>query len=238
MIKKAIWIGLTLSLIGFVSASRARADEWNKKTVLTFSQPFEIPGKVLPAGKYMFKLADSTTDRHIVQVFTADGKRLLATVMAIPDVRLESTDKTVIKFSEVPAGSPEAIRAWFYPGNTIGQEFVYSKSRAAQLAKASKTAVPAMAADATTAAQLKKVQIVAITPEEKETPVAEAIQTAPVARTAETSGVQQTGLSARNTTELPKTASALPLIGFLALGSLVVGFGVMAYRKRVVTSAV
>ena len=42
----------------------ARADEYDKKTILTFSGPFQIPGKTLPAGSYVFKLAD-TNDRHI-----------------------------------------------------------------------------------------------------------------------------------------------------------------------------
>jgi hypothetical protein len=72
MIKKAIWIGSALSLLGLVSASSVRADEWNKKTVLTFTQPFEIPGKVLPAGTYTFELADTMADRHIVRIFNAD----------------------------------------------------------------------------------------------------------------------------------------------------------------------
>src|SRR5205814_9043576 len=125
MVKKAIWIGLTLSLLGFVSSSDVRADEPDKKTVLTFRQPVEIPGHVLPAGTYAFRVADSMSDRHIVQIFNADESQIIATVMAVPDTRLTSTDKTVIKFGEVPAGSPEAIRAWFYPGNTVGEAFVY-----------------------------------------------------------------------------------------------------------------
>ena len=78
------------------------------------------------------------TDRHIVQIFTADESQVLATLMAIPDYRLTSTDQTVIKFGEVERGAPEAIRAWFYPGNTVGQEFVYPKSRAMELATIAK----------------------------------------------------------------------------------------------------
>ena len=83
MIRKAFWIGLTLLLLGFVSASNARGDEWNQKTVLTFTRPVEIPGHVLPAGTYTFKLADSTIDRHIMQIFNADESEIVATVMTI-----------------------------------------------------------------------------------------------------------------------------------------------------------
>src|SRR5206468_7890456 len=133
MMKKVIWVGLSLSLLVFVSASALKADEWDKLTYLTFSQPVEIPGHVLPAGMYTFQLADSLSDRHIVQVFNGKRGRIIATVMTIPKYRLTATDKNVVTFYEVPRGSPPAIRAWFYPGRTIGDEFVYPKERAAQL---------------------------------------------------------------------------------------------------------
>jgi hypothetical protein len=244
MIKKTVWIGLMLSLLGFLSAA-VEADEWDKKTVLTFSQPVEIPGRVLPAGTYTFKLADSMSDRHIVQIFTADGTKIIATLMAISDYRLTPTDKTVITFDEVPGGSPEAIRAWFYPGNTIGQEFVYPKSRAMQLAKAAKAVVPAVAVDVEDLNALKTAPIVAITPDATETPVSAAIQTTPVtsASTAAnsssavtgTTGVTQNGPGDR---QLPKTASTWPLVGLLGLAAIGLACGLMAFGKRVTTSAV
>jgi len=234
-------MGLTVSLIGFVAASSARADEWDKKTVLTFSQAVEIPDHVLPAGTYMFKLADTTGDRHIVQIFNADGTQIIATVMAISDYRLTSTDQTVIKFDEVPAGSPEAIRAWFYPGNNVGQEFVYPKSRAAQLAKASKAVVPALAVDVAGVDDLKTVPLVAVTPDETETTVSAAIQTTPngALPLAGTSGVQPTRASTRrDARRLPHTASMLPLIVFVGLGSLGAAFGLMIFGRRASSSAV
>lgn len=239
MIKKAIWIGVMLSVVGLVSASNAVADEWDKKSILTFSQPFEIPGKVLPAGTYTFELADTFADRHIVRIFNKDRTEVLATVMTIPDYRLTPTNETVIKFGEVPAGQPEVIRAWFYPGNTLGQEFVYPKARAAQLARASKAEVPAFADDVAGADALKTAPIVAFTPDARETTVATAIQTrasspAPAARA---TGVQQTGQDARNTRQLPQTASALPLVALLGLVSIGVAFGLMVFGKRSTESA-
>src|ERR1700675_3613311 len=99
---KTAAIALAMTVLGFASAGSARADDYNKETILTFSQPFEIPGMALPAGIYMFKLADSLADRHLVQIFNEDGTKLLATVMTIPDYRLTSTNQTVIKFNEVP----------------------------------------------------------------------------------------------------------------------------------------
>ena len=122
-------------------APAAIADDWNRKTVVTFSGPVEIPGvhltgwSVLPAGTYVFKILDSQSDRHIVQIFSKDETKVLATILAIPNYRLQATDKTVITFRERPSGEPEALRAWFYPGRNWGEEFVYPKAKAIALAR-------------------------------------------------------------------------------------------------------
>ena len=92
-------------------------------------------GKVLPAGAYVFKLLDSASNRNIVQIFDKDERHLYATILAIPDYRLKPTDKTVINFEELPSNSPEAIKAWFYPGDEYGQQFVYPHKRAVEIAK-------------------------------------------------------------------------------------------------------
>ena len=120
----------------------AMGDDWNRKTVMTFSGPVEIPGVhltgwgILPAGTYVFKILDSHSDRHIVQIFNKDETAIYDTILAIPNYRLKATDTTVITFSERPAGEPEALRAWFYPGRNWGEEFVYPKARAMEIAKA------------------------------------------------------------------------------------------------------
>jgi len=248
---KIVAAAFTITVLGLGSAGSARADEFNKLTILTFSQPVEIPGHVLPAGTYRFQLADTTGDRHIVQVFNADGSKIIASVMTISDYRLKATDQTVIRFNEVPRGAPEAIRAWFYPGNNVGQEFVYPKPRAMQLAKASKAVVPALAVDVTDDAELKTAPIVAVTPDAEEVPVTAVIQTSPPgervvssatvpadsSRSAGTRSVVQTDQSARNAGQLPKTASELPLIALLGLASLAVAFGLL-FGTRATGSAV
>jgi len=212
-IVKTVLIVAALSILGAMSSSSVRADEYNKKTVMTFSQPIEIPGQILPAGTYTFKLLDSLSDRHIVQVFNADGSQLITTVLAINDYRLHPTGRTVVKFVERPGDEPEALKAWFYPGDNFGQEFVYPKPRAIQLALAEKEPIPALQAETS---DLNTAQIVAVTPEEKEVPVTEAIQTtAPVAET-----TAPAPAPAVETAELPKTASAVPLIALLGLASL------------------
>jgi hypothetical protein len=97
----------------FVAA--AKADAWNKKTIVTFSDSVEIPGQILPAGTYVFELVNSVSDRHIVQIWNGDETQLLATILAIPNYRLDTRDRTIFEFDERPGDSPMALHSWFYP---------------------------------------------------------------------------------------------------------------------------
>ena len=138
---KAVTTICFTALMSAVLIPSASGGDWNRKTKITFSGPVEIPGVhltgwgVLPAGTYVFKILDSQSDRHIVQIFNQDETIIYATILAIPNYRLKATDKTVMTFSERPAGEPEALRAWFYPGRNWGEEFVYPKAKAMELAK-------------------------------------------------------------------------------------------------------
>ena len=183
----AMWLCLVM-----LAVLVARADEYNKKTVVTFNGPVEIPGKVLPAGTYVFKLFDSDSDRTIVQIWNKDETQLIATVLAIPDYRLTPADNPIITFEERAQGSPPAIRAWFYPGDNYGFEFVYPKTRATELATANRKNVPAMAdsmsahvsksANSKTSSgvvALKQTRVTAMTPDKNEVEANQAIQTKP-----------------------------------------------------------
>ena len=208
-----------------MSAGAAFAQQgWDKRTMVTFDLPVEIPGidaQVLPAGTYVFRLADSPGERHIVQIYNRDETHLYANILAIPNYRLRPTDKTVMTFSERKAGEPQAIRAWFYPGDNSGQEFVYPKNRAVELAKATNLPVlyipeeiaPNIVAPAATPAAppiiaLREAPVVAVTPTGQDVAVAEVVVPPPV----QTASVV-----------LPKTASALPLVALMGLFCLLVG---------------
>lgn len=119
-----------MALIGF-SIKTAKADEWDKETTLKFSEPVQVPGKVLQPGKYVFRLADSPSNRNIVQIFSVDDsgrQNFVATIQTIPDFLLQTPDKPIVQFEERHIGDPEAIKSWFYPGDNYGWEFVYPKS--------------------------------------------------------------------------------------------------------------
>jgi hypothetical protein len=234
-----------IALISAVFTRTAKADEWNNKTVMTFSGPVEIPGVhqkgwgVLPAGTYVFKLLDSNSDRHIVQIFSADEKTVIATILAIPNYRLRATDKTVISFSERPAGEPEALRAWFYPGKNWGDEFVYPKARAMEIAKTANVPVlymeavipvevvePIKSADAPVVVQLKQAPIKAVQPTGEQVELA-AVVTAPPAEVP----VATTPTPVADA--LPATGSTLPLIGLMGLISLCGVFFLRPIAKRI-----
>jgi len=218
----------------------AKADDWNRKTTVTFSGPVEIPGvhltgwAILPAGTYVFKILDSQSDRHIVQIFNKDESTIYATILAIPNYRLKATDKTVMTFRERPAGEPQALRAWFYPGRNWGEEFVYPKARAIVLAKETKVPVlftaveipaeiaePIKSADAPVVVELKRAPIMAIQPTGEEVQLAEVVTAPPAAAGAEMAP-----------TKLPGTASTLPLFGLLGLAALGGAFAARTAARR------
>jgi len=120
----------------------AMADQWNKRTILTVNEPIQVPGKVLQPGKYVMRLMDSPSNRHIVQIFNEREDQLQTTVLAIPNYRLQPTGQTEFQWWETPAGQPRAMRAWFYPGDNFGQEFAYPKNEAVRIAATTDVHVP------------------------------------------------------------------------------------------------
>lgn len=131
-----------LGLLGTSFVPKAHADAWDKMTIVTVNEPIIAGNKVLDPGTYVWKLMESPADRHIVQIFDKDQRHLEATILAIPNYRLEPTAHTQFAFWETPPGVPKAVRAWFYPGDNFGQEFVYPKKLVAQLASAAPVPVP------------------------------------------------------------------------------------------------
>jgi hypothetical protein len=217
---------LSVAVLCLLAIPSASADDWNRKTVITFSGPVEVPGvgaQTLPAGTYVFKIFDSQSDRHIVQISNQDETHVFTTILAIPNYRLKTTDKPVISFRERAAGQPEALKAWFYPGRQWGEEFVYAKSRAVELAK--ETNEPVLATPIELAAApieaLKTAPIEAVDPKGEPIELAQVVEAPPAA--AEPATVAENSL--------PKTASSLPLVGLMGLVALVAGLLMLISRR-------
>jgi len=206
--KSKIAVFCLVALAALFVSSNAKADTWNKATKVTFPEPVEVSGTVLQPGAYWFQLMDSPSNRHIVQIWNADRTGLITTILAIPNYRLRPTGDTIVKFDERPTGTPEAVKAWFYPGDNFGQEFVYPKARATQLAQNVNQPVLSVRDDQATAPApvLEQTPVKAVEPSGEEVEIAEVVETvaAPEA--------------------LPTTASPLPLLGLLGLLAVGAGF--------------
>jgi hypothetical protein len=202
----------------------AQADQWNKKTVLTIDQPMQVYDTYLEPGQYVFKLLDSQSDRHIVQIFNADQTHLITTILAIPDYRVQVTGKSRFTMWETPAGYVAALKEWYYPGDNFGQEFRYPKSlRQIEIAQTIVTTpAPVQQVETATATQEQ-----AQAEQQQETVIAQNTPPPPPPAVAEEPApAPETPAPA----VLPKTASAYPLIGFI--GVLLLGLGGLLRQTR------
>jgi hypothetical protein len=204
-----------VGLIGTSFVPKAHADAWDKKTIVTVNEPIIAGNKVLSPGTYVWKLLDSQSDRHIVQIYDRDQQHLEQTILAIPNYQLQPSGKSQFSFWETPAGVPKAVRAWFYPGDNFGQEFAYPKRLVAQLASAAPVPVPASYREPEPAP--------APGPEAKPEPAPEpkpAPEPAPAPQPAPAAQAQATPAPAAPPAALPHTASFSPLVGLLGVASL------------------
>src|SRR3954466_14825048 len=138
-IRKAALACMTVAMVGLSLNATAQTGPRNQDTFFTFSQPVELPNKTLPAGTYFFQLMDSESNRHIVKVMSQDRKELYATLMAIPFYSNDRpSDDPQVRFMETPASASasngtaagtNAIKIWFYPGNSVGHEFIYPRAQ-------------------------------------------------------------------------------------------------------------
>src|SRR5215469_13054039 len=205
---------LAASIVAPAWARQSGLQNVSKKTTVTITRPMEIPGQVLQPGTYVFKVMDIVGTRNIMQVTNAEQTKVFATIIAVPNYRIAPTDNSVVQYKEEAAGKPNALRAWFYASEKAGLEFVYPKTRAVELAEATHEFVPAEAVEAKPE-ELRSVPLMAITPEGKEEPIAQAFE-----QKAEAKEVAET---------LPKTASPVPLIALMGGAFVLVGFGLRMF---------
>jgi LPXTG-motif cell wall-anchored protein len=239
----AVAAAFCLILIASLATAPANAQNGDRKTVVTFSEPVEIPGgTVLPAGTYFFKLLNQDSGRWVVQIFDKNQTHTYATLITIQDFRYHPTDKPVMTFAERPDGAPPAIKEWFFPGEQFGRQFVYGKNRALQLAKqvnepvlsmtgdtAASITAPDQTASETQTAEFVKTPITAYSATGEEVAPATVVQAQ-----AETPAAAPVTTPAPATTDLPlpKTASSDPAIGLIGLVAMIAAVGLAARRRR------
>lgn len=234
MNKFRIATSLFAAAMAFVALTpKASADQWDKRTVITIDAPMEVPGVVLEPGTYVFKLVDSQSDRNIVTITNERGDHTYATILATNNYRIRPTGKSVFSFWETPAGSPQALRAWFYPGDNFGQEFRYPKTRATEITQTAHEEVPAAEPAPVVAEAPAPQPEPAVVAEATPPPPAPEPVAAPVAPEPEPVAVVAENTNTTTAT-IPQTASNLPLLalmGFLSVGAAL-GLSVFAKRQR------
>jgi hypothetical protein len=251
---RSIVLAAFAGCIGVALLPSLQADTWDKTTILTVSEPLQVPSCCTPGhtvtlqpGEYVLKLVDSALNRHIVRIFDKDQQHVITTILAIPNLRLQPTGKTVFQFWEVPAGQPRALRAWFYPGDNFGQEFAYPKQTAAQIAAFVKTPVPAIEVETSAEEDLKTVPLVVVDesgkttelaqtlPERTPDPVPQPVVSEPTVQVAavqpQTADRPVEAETPAPVQTLPHTASVLPLLGLAGLVSLAL-FAALGFSSR------
>lgn len=219
---------LCVSLACTAIAPLVRADAWDRRTVVTFHQSVEIPRVVLGPGTYVVKLVDSLSNRNIVQFLNERENHVFATVLAIPDYEPNFTpDHSVFTFEERAANAPQALKTWFYRGDNYGEEFVYPKSETPSPVPQPTNLTPRPASAEPPRSEVKPASPSPVIAQNT-APAAPAPQ-APV----EIAQAQPAPSPAHSepAKELPKTASALPLIALLGLLSTTCGVGLRVLGK-------
>ena len=230
-IRKVAFACMTAAMV--TMSVNAGAQTRNQDTFFTFSQAVELPKTTLPAGTYFFQLMDSDSNRHIVKVMSQDRKQLHATLMAIPYYSNRPPDDPQVRFLETPAANgvaaSNAIKIWFYPGNSIGHEFIWPRDKAMQLAKATGQPVlttkteeessELMRVDSTGAEAAVAAEASATETQPAPEPQREqigALATPP----AEPAPTPEPRVAPAPRSDLPETAGVLPLLALMGLGSL------------------
>jgi hypothetical protein len=139
----SLWrLGALAGVMLCIGTLASRADDYDKKTIVTISERTEVPGIILEPGTYVIKLLNSSSNRHIAEIMNEKMDHLYALTFTVAAEKIQRTGKTVLTFYEGSNNRPPALRKWFWPGDTIGQEFIYPKDQAARISAATKERVP------------------------------------------------------------------------------------------------
>jgi hypothetical protein len=264
--------GLACAVAVFVClvAAPVSAQPLDKRTLFTFSGPVTLPGVTLPAGQYLFRLADPNSSSKVVQVLNADGTKPYGLFFTIPAERLEPASSPEVHFMETASGTPAAIRTWWYPGERRGYEFIFPKEQARRLAMGASQPVLTTDAQTTTTEQTNTADLSRVGSSGQETDVSASAAPSPAApsgttqegtiassslsiaspsipvigsapasvQTTATGGAvspsnsTKTGSARAARTQLPRTASQLPLVALVGTLSLLSAASLRFWRTR------
>ncbi len=209
--RKGVRFACAVALVAGMSVATAFAQTPDRRTLFTFSGPVAMPGVTLPAGQYLFRLADPTTSGKVVQVLSADGTKPYGMFFSFPAERLEAASQPEVRFMETATGMPAAIKTWWYPGERTGYEFIYPKDQARKLAQGATQPVLTTQAQTTTTEQTNTADLARVSSTGQDTNVN--ADSKPTAATP--SGTTQEGTVASSSISIPNpsTAGVVPIGG-------------------------
>jgi hypothetical protein len=244
----------TAAFLTAATTASAQDSNINQRTYLTFSGPVQMPGVTLPAGKYVFRLAD-TALHNVLQVFDGEEKHIMGQWFFVPanrttEEQAQANGKPVVMFREMPEGVTPAIHYFFYPTDLTGKEFIYPKDQALKIAAATHESVLATDTDVSKGGAAHVFRVEPNGTESTASSTASLNSQADVNNSPASGppsystapnnnrGSQATGTSGQNapprqqaSATLPKTGSPLPVIGLLGLLALAAGFGLRLARN-------
>lgn len=248
-------LACAVAVFGCLTAATASAQPVDKRTLFTFSGPVALPGVTLPAGQYLFKLADPSSSQKVVQVLNADGTKPYGLFFTISAERLDPAPAPEVRFMETASGTPPAIRTWWYPGERAGYEFIFPKEQARRLAMSASQPVLTTQAPTTLTEQTNTTELSRVASGGEETQVdssaapaaamptggthegqiassAISIPLPPIPAVASAPAATQPGSAQATRTQLPATASQLPLVAMVATLALLSAAAINYWRTR------
>ena len=255
MLRHVVILACAVVLLACVMVTPSTAQPLDKRTLFTFSGPVSMPGVTLPAGKYLFRLANPDSGRNVVQVLNAEGTKPYGMFFAMRAERFEPASTPEVRFMETASGTPPAIKTWWYPGERSGYEFVYPKEQARRLAQGASQPVLTTQTQTTTSEQTNTADLTRISSGGQETHVsadftpaastpggtnqqgevassAISIANATIPARIDASPVATTSRSASSArSSLPQTASMLPMVALIGCVALIAGIGLWAWPR-------
>jgi hypothetical protein len=246
-----------LIVAGVLVAAVAHAQPSDKRTYFTFSRPITLPGVTLPAGKYLFRLADDTTTRKVIQVLNAEGTKPFAMLLTISNERRDPPKDAEVAFLETAPRTPSAVKAWWYPGERTGYEFIYPRAQARELARTTGAPVLTTKADTSKTEETRTGELTHVDATGRDQDAAAAVEDRSVRETGQVAqeapqrtppqasqpSSAQPSVSrqnevpnpppvARNSTRttLPRTGTPLPLVGLIGVLSLALFSSIRLWR--------
>lgn len=135
--KKRLMVGIFSAVLALVFiGSAVRADEFDEAMKLTFRQPVQVPGQVLPAGSYWFVRVGHGAETNVLTVYDSDRTKTITTLNTGTMEVVKPSGYVTVKMAD-RSPKPPSLLGVVYPGRAEGHAFdlMYSDQEKRQLSE-------------------------------------------------------------------------------------------------------